>query len=92
MPELKFRKKPVEIAAIQLTRDTFNEVVNWAEPFVGAGQDEQGLFVTIRTLEGDVRAREGDWVIRGVAGEFYPCRADIFAKTYEPVEAVGLDA
>ena len=78
-----YRKRPVEVAAMQLTDTTFRAVVDWAEPFVGAGEDEQGMFVVIRTLEGDVRAREGDWVIRGVAGEFYPCRADIFDATYE---------
>ena len=40
----------------------------------------------IRTLEGDMRASVGDWIIRGVAGEFYPCRGDIFEQTYEAVE------
>lgn len=44
-----------------------------------------GLMV-IRTLEGDMKVSLGDWVIKGVAGEFYPCRDDIFAATYEPVE------
>lgn len=81
----QFRKKPVAIDAMQLTTASFREVLNWVEPFVGAGNDERGVFVVIRTLEGDVWAREGDWVIRGVAGEFYPCRGDIFAATYEPV-------
>jgi len=45
----------------------------------------EGPHIRIETLEGPHAAREGDWIIRGVAGEFYPCRADIFAKTYEPV-------
>lgn len=45
-----------------------------------------GEFV-IRTLEGDMRVTWGDWVIRGVHGEFYPCKPDIFAETYEPVGA-----
>jgi len=89
MPETRFRKRPVEITAIRLTPESFKEVVEWAQPFVAAGEDEHGLFVVIRTLEGDVRARDGDWVIRGVVGEFYPCRADIFARTYE---AVPVDA
>lgn len=43
--------------------------------------------LVIRTLEGDMRATYGDWIIRGVQGEFYPCKPDIFAATYEPVEA-----
>lgn len=44
-----------------------------------------GITLTIPTLEGDHTAREGDWIIRGVKGEFYPCRADIFLLTYEAV-------
>ena len=41
--------------------------------------------IAIRTLEGEMRAIPGDWIIRGVQGEFYPCKPDIFAATYEPV-------
>ena len=48
--------------------------------------DEKGYFVTIPTLEGDMRADENDWVITGVNGEKYPCKPDIFEKTYEAVE------
>lgn len=44
----------------------------------------------IRTLEGDMRAEYGDWIIRGVQGEFYPCKPDIFERTYEPVETPAL--
>ena len=49
----------------------------WINPADGA--------LMIRTLEGDMKASFGDWIIRGVNGEFYPCKPDIFAKTYEPV-------
>src|SRR5438105_4286987 len=42
--------------------------------------------LVIHTLEGDMTAQEGDWIIKGVKGEFYPCKPDIFAATYEPVE------
>lgn len=42
--------------------------------------------LTIRTLEGDMTANKGDWIIKGVQGEFYPCKPDIFAATYEPVQ------
>jgi hypothetical protein len=41
-------------------------------------------FMIIETLEGDMRAVSGDWIIRGVKGEFYPCKAEIFEATYEP--------
>ena len=47
--------------------------------------DSQGAYLTIETLEGDHQARVGDWIIRGVAGEYYPCKPDIFEKTYELV-------
>ena len=49
------------------------------------GEPGSDAFI-IQTLEGDHLARKGDWIIRGVHGEFYPCKPDIFAKTYEPAE------
>lgn len=84
-----FRKKPVEIQAIQLegTIDSTNHVLAW----IGAhGADasradrsnpEAGLL--IKTLAGEMLASPGDYVIRGVQGEFYPCKPDIFAATYD---------
>ncbi len=45
-----------------------------------------GSYYTIKTLEGDMRADMDDWIIRGVMGELYPCKPDIFAATYEPAE------
>ncbi|MFJ3084492.1 hypothetical protein ACIPJG_32710 [Streptomyces halstedii] len=82
-----FRKKPVEIEAVQLTRETFRAAVRFVplEQFSEAAEDERGVFLTIRTLEGVMRADEGDWIIKGVQGEFYPCKPDIFEATYEAV-------
>lgn len=79
MPVAKYRKQPVVIEAIQLTVLNIGEV----EAFVGgdAGTHPDGGLV-IATLEGAMRARIGDFIIRGVNGEFYPCKPDIFAKTY----------
>lgn len=77
-----FKKKPVVIEAIQLTLRTIDEV----EAFVGGDANvapQGGL--TIATLEGAMHASLGDWIIKGVNGEFYPCKPDIFAKTYELV-------
>lgn len=87
----KYRKKPVEIEAMQLhaTVESCNHVLAWIgqngghATRVNAQRSDQGL--TISTLEGDMLARPDDFVIRGVQGEFYPCRADIFAATYEAV-------
>ena len=57
----------------------------------GGGTSKNGIYIdpgtgelVIRTLEGDMRASHGDWIIRGVKGEFYPCKPEIFAATYEP--------
>ncbi|MBF6085130.1 hypothetical protein IU485_27540 [Nocardia cyriacigeorgica] len=83
---------------MQYTNDTAFAVYDWiaqSKPSVRHGDTDSGPGVTvdpadgrivIRTLEGDMKANLGDWVIRGVAGEFYACREDIFLATYEPVE------
>ena len=86
----KFRKRPVTIEAIQFGVSTRRgEAWAWArarrgERSVEAGTDEKGHFLLIETLEGTHRADEGDWIIQGVAGELYPCKPDIFEKTYWP--------
>lgn len=82
-----FRKKPVEIQAILYTGDNGRDV----GVFVGeADRNEKNQFL-IHTREGTMAADVGDWVIRGVAGEFYPCKPDIFAQTYEAVDDSAAD-
>lgn len=82
----KYRKKPVVIEALELSnRTTPEEVARWcggrvATPIVGTGCP---IVVEIDTLEGVMTAQRGDFIIKGVNGEFYPCKPDIFAKTYE---------
>ena len=82
----KFRKKPVVIDAVQLLPENDAAILNFMSefccPFEMTGDHE----VVIHTLEGDMRADKGDWIIRGVKGEFYPCKPDIFAATYENAE------
>lgn len=85
----KFRKRPVVVEAVQLTRENASEVWGWASEAFSAGQARDVIIdaddgLTIKTLEGDMRASFGDWVIKGVKGEFYPCKDEIFAATYEP--------
>ena len=87
----KFRKKPVEIEAVQFTGEpaNFDEVCRFLEGQQhGHHEADYGpdAHILIHTLEGDMRADVGDWIIRGVKGEFYPCKPDIFEATYEPVE------
>ena len=77
----KYRKKPVVIEAVEWTGDNINEVMDFLM-WRNAEHDElHGL--TIHTLEGNHRACIGDMIIKGVQGEFYPCKPDIFAQTYE---------
>lgn len=87
----KYRKKPVEIEALQLhmsnmeplitqmRRDGY-EVETHSEPPMRAITG-----IKIKTLEGTMQANFGDWIIKGVQGEYYPCKPDIFEKTYDLV-------
>lgn len=85
-----WRKKPVVVAAMQTSEDTAHDVLLWIRQGGGRGNFAAvhgGL--EIYTLEGDMLADPGDWVIRGVQGEFYPCKSDIFEATYERVTPPG---
>ena len=79
----RFRKKPVVIEAIQWAGDTTAQDI---DEFMGGELqvDENGDYY-IDTLEGKMHLTWGDWIIKGVNGEFYPCKPDIFEKTYEEV-------
>lgn len=82
----RFRKLPVVIEAMRWdgSMDSQAKIVTWTGG-VAAGYFDGAYFLEIVSLEGPMRADPGDWIIRGVKGEFYPCKADIFALTYEPV-------
>lgn len=86
----KYRKKPVVIEAVQWdgSEDSTYEVMKWCNSdkvfhAIGPGTLEE---ITIDTLEGEMCASVGDWIIRGIKGELYPCKPDIFAATYEPAD------
>lgn len=93
---MKFRKKPIEVEAVR-NDGTWEPICQWLQAFVGAGNliflpgqrppitRQADGSLSISTLEGVMRANVGDWVIRGVKGELYPCKPDIFEATYEPV-------
>ena len=88
---MKFRKIPVVIEAIQFNGlDDYLKIVEWAENSIGKAVDEVFGYSTpnmsIQTLEGKHIANPGDWIIKGVKGEFYPCKNDIFKMTYEEVK------
>lgn len=84
---MKFRKKPVVIEAIQWLGTNADEVFDFCggigNPHMFWGHDK-GL--KLHTLEGPLSASAGDWIIKGVKGEFYPCKPDIFEATYERVD------
>lgn len=87
---MKFRKKPVVIEArrFDVTRLTEQEALAaWCGGLLrGYKLDAVDREIEIPTLEGDMRANFGDWIISGVKGDFYPCKPDIFEATYEPAE------
>ena len=78
---MKYRKKPVVVEAVQWTGENHAEMCEFIDPEVFEIIPRIGL--VIHTLEGDHHASPGDYIIKGVNGEFYPCKPDIFAKTYE---------
>ena len=92
---MKYKKKPVVIDALQWTGLNLTEIMD----FVGkdliietyntkyqAGATPLAAGLKIRTLEGDMNISVGDYIIKGVQGEFYPCKPDIFKETYEPAK------
>jgi hypothetical protein len=86
----KYRKKPVVIEAVKFTRNNFQEIKEFTEEKAHSLTIEKRIdgvaTCIISTLEGHITATEGDFIIKGVQNEFYPCKPDIFEKTYELVE------
>lgn len=79
-----FIKKPVTVQAIQLTSDNWEAVADFVGKDVRFTLDSFGKpYLIINTPEGAHNAFVGDWIIRGVKGEFYPCKPDIFEQTYD---------
>jgi len=88
----KYRKKPIVIEAVQVTKEMRNNhgpFPEWALPHLEAGHTakiENSGWLTVKTLEGSLNVSDGDYLIQGVNGEVYPCKPDIFDKTYEPAD------
>jgi len=79
----KYRKKPVVIEAIQFTEESKDQAYNFVRcNCIAEFDDKKKPVLLIQTLEGDMKAEVGDWIIKGVKGEFYPCKPDIFEMTY----------
>lgn len=78
---MKYRKKTVTVEAVRWTGDNRKEIYDFCSDAYMANYSK----LYIKTLEGVYIAREGDYIIKGVHGEFYPCKPDIFEETYEEV-------
>ena len=81
---MKYRKKPVVIEAIQFDGSNYSQINDWASQSHDFTYSIKGE-MKINTLEGVMVCNINDWIIKGVNGEFYPCKPDIFEKTYEEV-------
>jgi hypothetical protein len=81
----KYRKKPVVIEAMQYSGANVQEIIAFTggQAIKNGGKSD---YMTIPTLEGDHIATTGDFIIKGIKGEFYPCKPDIFEATYEEVQ------
>jgi hypothetical protein len=84
----KFKKKPVEVEAMRVNSsniDGMELLAEWCNGVIGWNEHKQPG-ILIETLEGTMRAEDGDYIIKGVEGEFYPCKPSIFQATYEQVD------
>ena len=94
----KYRKKPLVVEAIRFTGGNGKRIERWAalhgsdavQSGVGSYEGRAEDIMRITTLEGVMAAGPGDWIIRGVAGEFYPCKHDIFVTTYDRIRGDGV--
>lgn len=94
----RYRKRPIEIEAVQFTGDNEYEIAKFMGiPIAGLqmsvdtvfrtdGDYRENTHIHINTLEGTMTANCGDYIVKGVKGEFYPCKPDIFSETYEEVD------
>ena len=83
-----YRKKPVVIEAMRFDPAPLGngiDVARWCKGTFVFPRGDIAEAVFIETLEGEMRADPGDWIIKGIKGEFYPCKPDVFEATYEPV-------
>ena len=84
----RYRKRPVVVDAIQFTGKNVPEIAQLLDWDFDDGDGDCDTII-IETLNGDVTVTAGEWIVRGIAGEGYPCRADLFELTYEPIDEEG---
>jgi hypothetical protein len=81
----KYRTKPIEIEAMEYTPETATEIIKWSDGKVSLTITPFGTTMNIKTLEGVMEASLGDFIIKGLAGEFYPCKPHTFHPKYEEI-------
>ena len=81
---MKFRKKPVVVEAMLFDGDNWLNISDWCKGEVAIQKAKR--CIVVHTIDGSMRADPGDWIIKGIKGEFYPCKNDVFEQSYEPVE------
>lgn len=87
----RYKKKPIEIEAIQFTGNNWKMIEYWSADSVYVRgtelpDEQKEMEMSVDTLEGQVRAKVGDYIIKGIRGEFYPCERTIFEESYEEVK------
>jgi hypothetical protein len=83
---MKYRKKAINVEARQINAANIDQVAEWCGGYVKKRDDNFEPRIEIMTLEGIMTGRLNDWVIKGISGEFYPCKPDIFELTYEKAD------
>lgn len=86
----KYRKKPVEVEVWLFNRENLETAESWVRKYsdkmiLFSQYGGEKIWIEIKTLEGVMKASEGDYIIKGINGELYPCKPDIFIKTYKEV-------
>lgn len=83
---MKYRKKPVVVEAVQYHAPNIGAVMDFIKDDIHLVFNHKTNSYFIPTLEGNMEITDGDYIIKGLQGEFYPCKPDIFAETYEKTE------
>ena len=81
----KYRKKPVEIEAIQYDGENISDLFEFVGDLSNLGIDLKNDKIYVITLEGDMEISKNDYLIRGIKGEYYPCKPDIFEASYDKI-------
>ena len=85
----KYRKKPVVIEALQFTGQNIEECLEFCQTAMRPASDLTPVYLLIPTLEGTHTCSLNDWIIKGISNEFYPCKPDIFEKTYDEIQSLA---